>query len=523
MNQNRPHIYIANVPPWFPSQPYLSVPVLTGYLSEHNYAVVQKDLNLSFYTHLLSEAEIQKQFDILENNIVLDEKYQILIELKDFILSNAPKFCSNLKSNISIENQNKIYELIDLVLKLYAFNYSDIEISLGNIKYNFDYTSPKTAKSYIDSENLFSYLFEKYELHTFKELNIDIASFSITTPEQVIPAFSYIKEIKKHLPQIKVVLGGEFISRKYNVLLKSDDYKTLFDFLFIGDLDNSFIRFIDELRRSSLDLKKHTNILSKSSGLEDYSKSRKPIISITPEFVGLPINNYFSHQTILPVELSRGCYWGKCNFCEINGIKYNEASIESTITKIKKYNAKFGVSNFSIVSSSPSPKTLLKLAERLSKSEFKWSSYLRPEKYIDKSFAKKLYAGGCRAVFVGIESGSQKILDAMNKGLRIEDTVECINHIHNAGILIHGYFMFGYDGENDKDRTMTLNFLEKYKHLFSSMSFTSYTIPMKWNMEETDFSLYKGKIEDESLNIFLKNFKNPIGTKINLSVNFSYE
>jgi radical SAM superfamily enzyme YgiQ (UPF0313 family)/glycosyltransferase involved in cell wall biosynthesis len=69
-----------------------------------------------------------------------------------------------------------------------------------------------------------------------------------------------------------------------------------------------------------------------------------------------------------------------------------------------------------------------------------------------------LNRAGCRTVWIGAESGSQKILDAMEKGLKVDDIVSACRLLHAGGIKVGLFLQFGYPGEmrEDIDRTLAM-------------------------------------------------------------------
>ena len=62
---------------------------------------------------------------------------------------------------------------------------------------------------------------------------------------------------------------------------------------------------------------------------------------------------------------------------------------------------------------------------------------------------------GCRSVWIGAESGSQKILDAMDKGTRVEQIRDAARELHEAGIAVGFFLQFGYPGETLDDIELT--------------------------------------------------------------------
>jgi anaerobic magnesium-protoporphyrin IX monomethyl ester cyclase len=67
-----------------------------------------------------------------------------------------------------------------------------------------------------------------------------------------------------------------------------------------------------------------------------------------------------------------------------------------------------------------------------------------------------LARAGCDIVWMGAESGSQKILDAMEKGTRVEQIAEATRRLHRAGVKVAFFLQFGYPGETRQDIELTL-------------------------------------------------------------------
>jgi len=510
-----------NVPPWYPNQPYLSVPLITGILRDKGYYVYQKDINLSFYDNLLSKNEIKYQYDIYKKNkSSISQNQQLLLDLEKFLTNNTEKIKQKIRDYISYKDKDYVDNLfsdLELALKLYTLNYPDVEISLGGFKYNFDSFNIEEVEKYILLENnLFKYYFEKYELKDILFQDIDVLAIGITTPEQLLPCFVLSDLIKKHNHKIKVLLGGDYLSRVYETIISSNLLKSLFDFILIGNVEKTIIDFFYALN-NNIDLHNVPSLIWNENG----ETIRNPINEnfnysniVYPDFNGLDLKKYFSPSLTLPIEVSKGCFWGKCNFCEIKGKKYIQKNAEQVIEEINYQNSSFGNTYFSFVSSSPSPKLLYEISSLIKGKDYKWSSFIRPEKYINYDFAKTLYDGGCRLLFIGIESGSQNILDLMNKGNDINDIINVIDALSKAGIKLHGYFMFGYSGENKSDIEHTIEFINKNINQFNSVSFSYYTEPII-----SDLKIYKDANPNTNLIIELANNIPNIGKKYTYNLN----
>jgi anaerobic magnesium-protoporphyrin IX monomethyl ester cyclase len=74
---------------------------------------------------------------------------------------------------------------------------------------------------------------------------------------------------------------------------------------------------------------------------------------------------------------------------------------------------------------------------------------------------RALAAASCRSVWIGAESGSQRILDAMEKGTRVEQIAAAARRLHEAGIEVGFFLQFGYPGETREDVERTLELVRE--------------------------------------------------------------
>lgn len=320
-------ILLATVPPWLPYHPYLSVPLLTGILKENGFAVVQKDYNVEFYNNILSPNEINSQFEQfaeLERDS-LDSKKQDLLEIKDFLIENVETFKFNVKHEDSYGNEKENEEafgMLDLTLKSFSLKYPEIELALGEIKYLFDYYDINNVFGYVyATSNFFKYYFERYHLHEIYSEDLDVVGFSVTTAEQLIPALTFAKVLQENKFDIQVFLGGAYISRVAHNLITDKRFTSLVDCVLRGYSENTIIDLMQAYQSGigfehidGIIYKKGKNVVD--NPVPRYRFSRNVPF---PDFDGLPFGLYFSPYKKLPIELTKGCYWGKCRFCELNG------------------------------------------------------------------------------------------------------------------------------------------------------------------------------------------------------------
>jgi len=80
---------------------------------------------------------------------------------------------------------------------------------------------------------------------------------------------------------------------------------------------------------------------------------------------------------------------------------------------------------------------------------------------VNEEMLAALKRAGCQKIFYGVESGSQKILDAMKKGTKIHQIKTTATLMHKLGIKMHAYLMFGYPGEEYEDIWKTIRLVEE--------------------------------------------------------------
>ena len=95
---------------------------------------------------------------------------------------------------------------------------------------------------------------------------------------------------------------------------------------------------------------------------------------------------------------------------------------------------------------------------------------------ISAETARNLRRAGCTEVWMGVESGSQKVLDAMDKGLRVEEVISAREHLRREGIRTCYFLQLGYPGEQWKDLQATISLVRETRPDDVGISF-SYPLP----------------------------------------------
>jgi anaerobic magnesium-protoporphyrin IX monomethyl ester cyclase len=163
---------------------------------------------------------------------------------------------------------------------------------------------------------------------------------------------------------------------------------------------------------------------------------------------------------------TRGCPY-HCNWCAkpIWGQRYNSRSPENVVAELKWLKETYHPDHvwFADDILGLKPGWLQRFADlveaRNARVPFKCLS--RVDLLLRDGDVDALKRAGCRMAWVGAESGSQKILDAMEKGIQVEQIYRATRHLRAAGIQVGFFLQFGYPGETWDDVQLTLKMVRE--------------------------------------------------------------
>ncbi len=173
--------------------------------------------------------------------------------------------------------------------------------------------------------------------------------------------------------------------------------------------------------------------------------------------IWLTHNKYFS----LNIATTRGCPF-KCNWCAkpIYGNRYNVRSPKNVIDEIIFLQKSFGVNHFwmcdDIFGLKPGWVQEFRDLVKLNELKFKYKIQSRVDLLLKEDTITALAQSGSETVWVGAESGSQKILDAMDKGTTIEEINTATKLLKKNNIRVAFFLQFGYPGETKEDINKTV-------------------------------------------------------------------
>lgn len=163
------------------------------------------------------------------------------------------------------------------------------------------------------------------------------------------------------------------------------------------------------------------------------------------------------------IKVSRGCPY-HCFFClatPVSGSKVRTRSAENIITEIKECVEKYNIKNFLFWSDifNFDREWTLDLCKKIIESGLKitWSANTRANT-MDDEMANLMYKSGCRLVSIGVESGSQEILNNIGKKITLDDIRNTVKILKKNKIKIYNYFVIGLPWETEKTVEETIKF-----------------------------------------------------------------
>lgn len=290
-----------------------------------------------------------------------------------------------------------------------------------------------------------------------KEKNPDIVGISCFTFNRhtCIELAKVVKEINK---EIKVVFGGPHSSIMYSQLLQN--YKDI-DVIVLNEGEITFLELINNLQNNK-PLKNLPGIVYKEEDKIINNGFRQPLENLDE----LPIPAiYFRYKRIIT---SRGCP-SRCIFCDtpyLWGQRVRLRSAKNVVNELEILNKKYSISSF-IMSDDTftfDKNRTIEICKEIIKRNLKitWDCRSRVNLICEErlSWMKK---AGCVSISYGIESGSQKILNNLKKGITVEQIKKAASLTRKFGLNLNYFIIVGSPGETDDTIRETMKIIEETK------------------------------------------------------------
>jgi len=300
--------------------------------------------------------------------------------------------------------------------------------------------------------NIFYPYFSRRLTGLIEETRPAMAGFSLNYLSQALCTFAMIGFIKERFPGLPVVLGGGLITSWLSNPGWANPFAGLVDHLVAGPGEEPLIALL--------------------------GGSPQPL-QHKPDFTGLPLADYLSPGFILPYAASSGCYWNKCSFCpeKAEGNPYHALPPEQVLDDIGHLKAQTGPVLLHLLDNAISPALLRALAAR--PPGVNWYGFARVSPLLaDREFCRALRRSGCVMLKLGLESGDQGVLDAMDKGISLAMVSEALDSLKRADIATYVYLLFGTPSETIAEARHTLDFVAAHHEAITFVNLAVFNMPV---------------------------------------------
>lgn len=482
-------------PFWSASQPYLSLPSIAAYLKKHGIDEEQIDLNLQIYDYVLSEkflTKCMKRIKKQNNENVLSAEERDLLQIMDFMSRNINIYKNMFRSEVALDINvyTKCFSIIDCCLATISKLYEKETLSFVYYEHN-DYSELKSKDVIRCMEDVKKGKLKDslvYELvYPFVEriaCEHDLVGISLTGSNQIIPAYIFATLLKERNPKIKIVVGGNIVSRWCTLLQSNTDLFKNIDFYMYGEGEYPFTRLIAYME-GKIPIKEVPNILYVNEENKVVMTEDNCYLDIntlpTPIFNKDEIKKYFSPKVVMPLLESRGCFWGKCSFCDHSYIyhgKYRKRSIDLVIEDIKTLANEYGCCAINFHDEAIAPVEMSALSDRLlaENLQIKWTTCARLDLAMSRKLLQKAHNAGLKILFFGLESINQRVLQKMQKGTKTETIKQILQDSASVNIWNHLFYICGFPTETKEEFNETLGFVQKNSEYIHSSGCSYFTL-----------------------------------------------
>ena len=305
-----------------------------------------------------------------------------------------------------------------------------------------------------------------------KSFNPQVVGIGVMTIECKY-GFIDAAKVKKLNPDVTIIFGGPHCSHEPRFILNDPNV----DLMVSGEGDLTITELIDALEQGR-DIENIAGIAYKKNGSYIRTADR-PVIrdldKFDQEYDLINLERYFNFQSsmdffpvfrnkrFLPLVTSRGCPF-KCTYChDIFDKSIQYRSPKAVVDEIEYLINKYGAREFHIVDDvfnvnmKRAKLVLDAIIQKNLNIHISFPNGLRAD-FFDDELIDKMQRAGVYRMALGIESGSQRIQDMIQKDLDINIIYGVVEKLTRARMSVHGFFMLGFPSETRKEMEATIDF-----------------------------------------------------------------
>lgn len=468
--------------------PHLALPTLTAYLRENNVEVIQRDLNAMAFDQILTRDYMVNTLSKLREDYGADASRhpsnRRAIPQREHVqwaLAEGPRLANDVQQAKRVMRSEdffdgakgfEAFQTVIQCLEIASLPFYPASLNLQTYISAYPTDSSKSLLEGVQDEdhNIFLDIFRNGIIEEIKQEQPDVVGISIPSMPQMLAGMTLAYLIKEAGLDCHVTVGGPHISMLRDELAQVPRIFQLIDSAVVFDGEVPLLKLVEAIGGDG-DLSVVPNLVYRD-GDDIHTTDRKIPEKISdlplPDFDGLPLDKYLAPVLALPLLTARGCYFGKCAFCNVGygeAESFSQLRAEQLAEQMMALHHKYGVHHIFFSDEAITPKNLRALPPVLREldTQFHWGGCVRFEKVVSKEMLANVGDTGCRMILFGLESASEAIMERMVKGTKVDDMSRILRESTEAGIWNHTFFFFGFPGETLEDAQETVNFLFNHK------------------------------------------------------------
>ena len=526
-------------PEWVPTAPYLALPSLTAILREAGHTVVQRDINIEMYDHFFTmefliwvKARLGMQLKPLQvkekagtltereadQKAAVEQAYAVDV----FDLAERAENAKLIVRGERFYQAEKLEGALNCFREVMAYistAYYPASLVFYPMESNLGYRPgvSKEVFACLDDEqvNVYRDICNQLVMPAVAKEKPDVVGVSIGTQMQLLAGLTFCKMIKETFPHIHVVVGGNVITRLQEELPNQERFfQEIFDSAILYEGEHALLWLVEALN-GERPISSVPNLMYRdASGVHrspDVYTEKTTSLPL-PDFEGLPLEKYFVPELIIPYLATRGCYWGRCTFCDHGQgyfDQYRGVPAQQVVEQIVALRDKYQCRHFLFSDESYPPALFKKVSQLLVDQNvgIKWTTLIRFEETLQDQAIWDLAAkAGCCTLYYGMESANERVLNLMDKHAKKSVIQNNLHQAAKAGIWNHVMAFYGFPGETRDEALETRQFVIDNQPVIHSVElfyFVAYRhTPMVRNPEKFGITIHKQEDYDLPLDYY---------------------
>ncbi len=297
---------------------------------------------------------------------------------------------------------------------------------------------------------------------------------STTSYNQLSTSLLLCEKLKRISPATVTVLGGVLVNGRLGPSI-IDEYGFI-DFIVQGEGEYPLNALVSHLEKKDFEAIERTDgILTPNKALDHKEGVRSWQVENPDE---LPFPDYDDYAELagerdwtLSIEGSRGCWWGKCRFCDVNNLwkEYRAKSNRRFAAEVEYLCKRYGKSSFILLDNIHNPRGIPSFAKALQDTNIDLSFFYDMRANLSPYEILVLYEAGLDSTQIGIESLSNSFLKKIRKGTKVIQNLQSMKILYELGIENVSNLIVGHPQHTKEEIEETCLTIRRYAYAYEPL------------------------------------------------------